>query len=112
MSEYVFAQDIGDILLLFSPFEDFPREVVFVKMAGKNIDRLLTLKNGFHDMSRVHPEIEYQDGLFRFECETAMEDVGQPHYLNSVGSILQMQSSLITFGAALPASISTFLPSR
>ena len=45
MSENILAQDIGDILLLLSPFEDFPTEVVFVEMAGEYIERLLALKD-------------------------------------------------------------------
>lgn len=45
MPEYILAQYIGDILLLLSPFEDFPGEVVFVEMTGEYIERLLALKD-------------------------------------------------------------------
>ena len=52
--------------------------------------------------------VEYQDGLFCFQHKAAMEDVGQRH----CRSISQSLSSLMTLGAALPASTNTFLPLR
>ena len=85
-----------------------PLEVVFMEVTGEYIDGLILLQERWHDTIQVQPIVEYQDGLIRFQHETAMEYVGQRHCC----SISQSLSSLIIFGAALPASTNTFLPLR
>ena len=65
--------------MLFPPLKDCLVEVVFVKMAGKDIDRLIFLQEWWHDITGIQPIVEYQDGLFRFQHKTTMEDVGQCH---------------------------------
>ena len=73
----VFGKDIGDTLTLLSPFEDDTIKVVFVEMAGEDIDGLILLQERWHDTIQVQPVVEYQDGLLCFQHETTMEDVGQ-----------------------------------
>ena len=48
-------------------------------MACKDIDVFALLQEGWDNISKVQPVVEYQDGLFRFQYETAMEHVGQRH---------------------------------
>ena len=57
-------------------------------------------------------QLKYQDGLLRFEHKAAKENVRQRHFFNSFGSNSQILSSLMTFGAALPASTNTFFSLR
>ena len=104
----VLGEYVGDTFPLLPPFEDDTIKVVFVEMAGEYIDRLILLQERWYDTIQVQPIIEYQDGLFRFQHETAMEYVGQRH----CGSISQSLSSLIIFGAAFPANTNTFFPLR
>ena len=88
--------NVRDIRLLLLPLEDFPGEVVFVEVAGEYIERLLALENRFHDMSGIHPEIEYQYGLSCFKNETTMEYVCQLHlvsklvYISGIPSMLHL----------------------
>ena len=60
-------------------FEDDTIKVVFVEMAGEDIDGLILLQERWHDTIQVQPVVEYQDGLLCFQHETAMEYVGQRH---------------------------------
>ena len=78
----VFGENVGNTFPLFSSFEDSTIEVVFVEVAGENIDGLILLQERWHNPIQVQPVVEYQDGLFRFQHETAMEDVGQCHCCN------------------------------
>ena len=75
----VLGEDVGDILMLFLPFEDGTIEVVFMEVTGEYIDRLILLQDRRHDTIQVQPIVEYQDGLVRFQHETTMEYVGQRH---------------------------------
>ena len=77
----VLGEDISDTFTLLPPFEDGTIEVVFVEMAGEDIDGLILLQERWHDTIQVQPVVEYQDGLIRFQHETAMEYVGQRHCL-------------------------------
>ena len=76
----VLGEDIGDTLPLLFPLEDGTIEVVFVEVAGEYIDLLVFLQKWRDNISRIQPVVEYQDGLFCFQYETTMEDVGQLHY--------------------------------
>ena len=49
------------------------------KWLEKTIDGLILLQERWHDTIQVQPVVEYQDGLIRFQHETAMEYVGQRH---------------------------------
>ena len=104
----VLGEYVCDTLPMFPPLEDDPVEMVFVEVAGEYIDWLIFLQERWHDTIQVQPVVEYQDGLLCFQHKTAMEYVGQRHCC----SISQSLSSLIIFGAAFPASTSTFLPFR
>ena len=75
----VFGQDIGDILTLLTPFKDGTIEVVFVEVAGEDIDGLILFQKRWHDTIQVQPVVEYQDGLLCFQHKTTMEDVGKRH---------------------------------
>ena len=55
--------------------------MVFVEVAGEDIHGLLALQYVIHHATWIQPEVEYQDGLFRFEHKAAMEDVGQFHFI-------------------------------
>ena len=50
-----------------------------MEMACKDIDVFALLQEGWDNISKVQPVVEYQDGLIRFQHETAMEYVGQRH---------------------------------
>ena len=75
----VLGEYIGDILMLLSPLEDGPVKMVFVEVAGEDIDGLILLQERWHDTIQVQPVVEYQDGLLCFQHESTMEDVGQCH---------------------------------
>jgi hypothetical protein len=75
----VLGKYIGYVLMSLSPLEDGSTEVVFVKMAGKDIDMLILLQERWYDTIQVQPVVEYQDGLFRFQHKAAMENVRQRH---------------------------------
>ena len=62
----VLRKDIGDVLMLLSPFEDGTIEMVFVEVAGEDIDMLILLQERWHNATHVQPVVEYQDGLFCF----------------------------------------------
>ena len=94
--------------MLISPFEDSPIKMVFVEVAAEDIDRLIFLQEWGHDTIHVHPVVEYQDGLLRFQHKTAMVDISQRHRC----SISQSLSSLMILGVALPANTNTFFPLR
>ena len=104
----VLGEYVCDTLPMFPPLEDGPVEMVFVEVAGEYIDRLILLQERINNIVWIQSIIEYQDGLIRFQHETAMEDVSQCHCC----SISQSLSSLIIFGAAFPANTNIFLPLR
>ena len=54
-------------------------EVVFVEVAGENIDRFVLLQERINNIIWIQPVVEYQDGLFRFKHKAAMEDVSESH---------------------------------
>ena len=62
----VLGENVGDIFPLLPPLEDGTIEVVFVEMAGEDIDGLIFLQERWHDTIQVQPIIEYQDGLLCF----------------------------------------------
>ena len=76
----VLGENVGDTLPLLPPLEDGTIEVVFVEVAGEDIDKLILLQERWHDTIQVQPIIEYQDGLLCFQHETTMEYVGQRHF--------------------------------
>ena len=45
LSEYIFAQDIGDVSFLLSPLKYISCEVIFMEVTGEHIERLLAQKN-------------------------------------------------------------------
>jgi hypothetical protein len=69
----VLGKDIGDVLMLLSPLKDGTIEMVFVEVAGEDIDGFILLQERQHNAIQVQPVVEYQDGLFRFQHETAMK---------------------------------------
>ena len=75
----VLGENVGDTFPLLLSLEDGLIEVVFVEVAGEDIDRLILLQERWHDTIQVQPVVEYQDGLLCFQHETAMEYVGQRH---------------------------------
>ena len=54
----VFGQDIGDILTLLTSFKDGTIEVIFMEMAGEDIDGLILLQERWHDTIQVQPVVE------------------------------------------------------
>ena len=104
----VLGEYLGNVLVLLSPFEDGTIEVVFIEVTGEYIEMLILFEVRWHDAIQDQPVVEYQDGLFRFQRKATMKDVGQRHCC----IISQSMSSLMTFGAALPASTNIFLPLR
>ena len=79
MTKDILAQDIGHSVFLLLPLEDVTIEVVFMEVAGEDIHRLPTPQHTVHHAAWIHPVIEHQDGLLRFEHEAAMEDICQSH---------------------------------
>ena len=75
----ILGENVGDTLALLLPLKDLLRKMVFVEVAGEDIHGLLALQYVIHNATWIQPEVEYQDGLFRFEHKAAMEDVGQCH---------------------------------
>ena len=104
----VLGEYVGDTFPLLPPFEDDTIKVVFMEMAGEDIDGLILLQERWHDTIQVQPVVEYQDGLLCFQRKATMKDVGQRHCC----IISHSMSSLMTFGVALPASTNIFLPLR
>ena len=76
----VLGENVGDIRFLLLSLKDFLRKVVFVKVAGEDIHGFLAPQHAIHHTTWIHPVVEYQDGLLRFEHKAAMEDVGQRHF--------------------------------
>ena len=79
MLVYILGENIGDILTLLLPLKDLPVEVVFMEMACKDIDVFALLQEGWDNISKVQPVVEYQDGLLCLQHETAVEHVCQCH---------------------------------
>jgi hypothetical protein len=91
MPENVLGKDIGNPASLFPPIEDGMVEVVFVEVAGEDIGRFILLQEGLNVTVKVQPVIEDEDGLLRFQYETAMENVRQRHgyvHLSSVPGMI------------------------
>jgi hypothetical protein len=75
----IFRENIGNILVLLFPFEDGTIEVVFVEMAGENIDRLVLFQERIYNIIWIQPIIEYQDGFLCFQHKATMKDVCESH---------------------------------
>ena len=108
----VLGEDIGDTFMLLPPFEDGTIKVVFVEVAGEDIDGLILLQERWYDTIQVLPVVENQDRLLCFQHETTMEDVGQGHCVFIQVILIWGIPSNMILGAAFPASTKTFLPLR
>jgi hypothetical protein len=62
----VLRMDIGNVLMLLSPFEDCTIEMVFVEGVGEDIYMLILRQEWWHNAIHVQPVVECQDGLFCF----------------------------------------------
>ena len=94
------------------PFQDFFGEVIFVEMACKHVDWLLGRKGLGNYTCRISPVIEDENAAWGLNDKTAVKDIDESHFSNSLGTSLQRWSSLMILGAAFPASTNIFLPLR
>ena len=60
-------------MLLF-PLENLTVEMVFMKVARENINRLLFHKNQRHNMAWILPEVKHQYRLFQFQRKATMKN--------------------------------------
>ncbi len=77
----VLGENVGDIRFLLLPLKNLLRKMVFVEVAGEYIHGLLAPQHAIHYTTGIHPVVEYQDALLRFEYKAAMEYVGQFHFI-------------------------------
>ena len=101
----ILGEDIGDTFTLLPPFEDSTIEVVFMEVAGENIDRLILLQERWYDTIQVQPVVEYQDGLFRFQHETTMKYVGQRHCLLRLKALAVLAGRLAKMFGTVAAEV-------
>ncbi len=97
----VLGENVGNTFTLLLPLKDFLRKMVFVEVAGEDIHVLLAPQHAVHHTTGIHPVVENQDGLLRFEHKATMEDVGQRHIIfASVSTYLSCRWStyLVSFG--------------
>ena len=104
----VLGEDVGSAITLFPPLEDGTVEVVFVEVAGEDLDGLFLLHERWYNTTWIQPVVEYQDGLLCFQYETTMEDVGDSHLL------LPLKERMATFlrplrGTSASISLLAFL---
>ena len=77
----VFRKDVAHVRFPGPPGEDAAVEMVFMEMAGENVQGLGRLQQAEHYASRVHPVVEHEDAAVGLKGKTAMEDIGELHRL-------------------------------
>ena len=77
----VFRKDVAHVRFPGPPGEDVAVEMVFMKMAGEDVQGLGRLQQTGHHAGRVHPVVEHEDAAVGFEGKAAVEDIGELHRL-------------------------------
>ena len=86
--------------------------MIFMEMACKHIYWLICGKRLGNYTSWVQPIVEDENASLGVDDKSAVEDIGEFHFRNSLGISSQTGSSLMIFGAAFPASTNIFLSLR
>lgn len=77
----VFRKDVAHVRFPGPPGEDVAVEMVFMEMAGEDVQRLGRLQQTGHHAGRVHPVVEHEDAAVGLEGKAAVEDIGKLHRL-------------------------------
>ena len=77
----VFRKDVAYVRFPGPPEEDVAVEMVFMEMAGEDVQGLRRLQQAGHHAGRVHPVVEHKDAAVGLEGKAAVEDIGELHRL-------------------------------
>ena len=77
----VFRKEVAHVRFPDSPGKDVAVEMVFMEMAGEDVQGLGRLQQTGHHAGRVHPVVEHEDAAVGLEGKAAVEDIGKLHRL-------------------------------